>query len=293
VTRRREWWQDVFDRPTFLELYARADLERARVQTEQIVALLGLAPPARVLDVCSGYGRHSLELARRGFAVTGVDISEMQVRQALRYAASGGLRAGFVVGDARAMPVRGPFDAAINMFLSFGYFTADAESRAMLCEIHRVLRPGGRAVIMLYHRTSANYQVSIRILRRLGAGLLFVPGATRLISRLTGEPPARLAAHADNIRREGLGYLRLDRFLHKATDGPHNVYSSVWSRREAERLFARFHSVSFRVHLLNDRHFPGLSRVLPRSVRARVERRFGWHLWSLATKAPAAPRTRG
>jgi SAM-dependent methyltransferase len=152
VTRRREWWQDVFDRPTFFELYARADLERARVQAEQIVTLLGLAPPARVLDVCSGYGRHSLELARRGFAVTGVDISEMQVRQALRYAASGGLRAGFVVGDARAMPVRGPFDAAINMFLSFGYFAADAESRAMLCEIHRVLRPGGRLLIDFWNR---------------------------------------------------------------------------------------------------------------------------------------------
>ncbi|MDR7511904.1 MAG: class I SAM-dependent methyltransferase, partial [Armatimonadota bacterium] len=79
---RREWWRDVFDRPTFLELYERADVERAATQVEQVVRLLDLHPPARVLDLCSGYGRHSVELARRGFDVVGVDISEMQVRRA-------------------------------------------------------------------------------------------------------------------------------------------------------------------------------------------------------------------
>ncbi|MDR7420668.1 MAG: methyltransferase domain-containing protein [Armatimonadota bacterium] len=152
MSRRPEWWQDVFNRPTFLELYQRADLERARTQVDQVLALLELQPPARMLDVCSGYGRHSVELARRGFAVTGVDISEMQVRQAVQQAATTGVRAGFIVGDARALPVRGPFDAAINMFLSFGYFATDAESQAMLDGISRVLRRGGRLLIDFWNR---------------------------------------------------------------------------------------------------------------------------------------------
>lgn len=152
MTRRPEWWQDVFNRATFLELYQRADLERARTQVDQVQALLDLRAPARVLDVCSGYGRHSVELARRGFTVVGVDISEVQVRRALQHASSGGVRTGFVVGDARALPVQGPFDAAINMFLSFGYFAADAESQAMLDGIGRVLRRGGRLLIDFWNR---------------------------------------------------------------------------------------------------------------------------------------------
>lgn len=152
MTRRPEWWRDVFDRPTFLALYQRADLERASRQTDQVLALLDLHPPARVLDVCSGYGRHSVELARRGFAVTGVDISTFQVAQAVRLAADAGVRPAFVVGDARALPLAGPFDAAINMFLSFGYFATDAESQAMLDGIARVLRPGGRLLVDFWNR---------------------------------------------------------------------------------------------------------------------------------------------
>ena len=152
MTKRAEWWRDVFSRPTFLQLYERADLERARIQVDQMLALLELQPPAHVLDVCSGYGRHSLELARRGFAVTGVDISEMQVRQARQHAAATDARSHFVVGDARALPVRGPCDAAINMFLSFGYFATDAESQAMLDQVGRVLRRGGRLLIDFWNR---------------------------------------------------------------------------------------------------------------------------------------------
>lgn len=152
MTRRPEWWQDVFNRPTFLQLYERADLERAGLQVDQVLALLGLEPPAHVLDVCCGYGRHSLELSRRGFTVTGVDVSELQVREALRHAAGLRTRLAFVVGDARALPVSGPFDVAINMFLSFGYFATDEESQAMLDGIGRVLRRGGRLLIDFWNR---------------------------------------------------------------------------------------------------------------------------------------------
>ncbi|MDR7545266.1 MAG: methyltransferase domain-containing protein [Armatimonadota bacterium] len=153
MTRRPEWWRDVFDRPAFLQLYERADLERAGSQVDQALALLDLRPPARVLDVCCGYGRHAVELARRGFEVTGVDISEVQVRRAVQHAAAAGVRgASFVVGDARTLPVRGPFDAAVNMFLSFGYFATDAESQAMLDGIARTLRPRGRLLIDFWNR---------------------------------------------------------------------------------------------------------------------------------------------
>jgi SAM-dependent methyltransferase len=118
--------------------------------------LLDLKPPARVLDVCSGYGRHSIELAKRGFSVTGVDISTFQVDEARRLAAQAGVAPTFIVCDARdlreAGPLGGPFDAALNMFLSFGYFATDAESQAMLDGVARALRPGGCLLIDFWNR---------------------------------------------------------------------------------------------------------------------------------------------
>ncbi len=152
MTRRTEWWSDVFDRQSFLDLYRRSDLERASSQVDALQVLLEVRPPARVLDVCCGYGRHSVELARRGFEVAGVDISEMQVGAACRHARESGLAPAFAVGDARALPLAGPFDAAINMFLSFGYFATDDESQAMLEGVARVLRRGGRLLIDFWNR---------------------------------------------------------------------------------------------------------------------------------------------
>jgi SAM-dependent methyltransferase len=152
-SRRPEWWNDVFNRPASLRLYQRADLDLAVRQADQILRLLDLRAPARVLDVCSGYGRHSIELARRGFDVTGIDISEMQVAEARRLASAAGVSPAFLVGDARSLPVAaGAFDAAVNMFLSFGYFATDAESQAMLNGIARALRPGGRLLIDFWNR---------------------------------------------------------------------------------------------------------------------------------------------
>ena len=152
MARHSDWWRDVFDRPTFFELYERSDTALAVAQTDQIVRLLDLRAPARILDVPCGYGRHSIELARRGYRMTGVDISEMQVAKAREKSAAAGVHAQFIVGDARALPVAGPFDAAINMFLSFGYFATDEENQTMLQEIARALHRGGRLLIDFWNR---------------------------------------------------------------------------------------------------------------------------------------------
>ena len=152
MARHREWWRDVCDRPTFFELYERSDTELAVTQVNHVIRLLDLRAPAHILDVPCGYGRHSIELARRGYQVTGVDISQVQIARARQKAVGGGGLARFVIGDARMLPVIGPFDAAINMFLSFGYFATDDENEAMLRGITRVLRRGGRLLIDFWNR---------------------------------------------------------------------------------------------------------------------------------------------
>jgi SAM-dependent methyltransferase len=207
VTRHPEWWRDVFNRPAFFELYERADLRRAVTQVNQVLALLKLQAPGLVLDVCSGYGRHSVELARRGFAVTGVDLSEVQVQKAVGHAVAASAQPRFVVGDVRALPVLGPFDAAINMFLSFGYFATDAESQAMLDGVARALRPGGRFLIDFWNREHEIRNFQPTVLDRRDDDILeiedwtFDPAAGRLSwTNTVVYPDGRREAWTQSIR---------------------------------------------------------------------------------------------
>jgi SAM-dependent methyltransferase len=147
-----EWWQRIFNTPLYFELYEKQDTELAKTQVSQLVKLLELTPPARVLDVACGYGRHSVELARRGFQVTGLDLSDVQLGRARETAAAAGVAPEFVLGDSRAMPFEAEFDAAINMFLSFGYFQTDEEHLALLRGVARALRPGGRFLMDFWNR---------------------------------------------------------------------------------------------------------------------------------------------
>src|SRR6185503_17029472 len=98
-----------------------------------VLERLELDPGARVLDVACGHGRHSLELARRGFAVTGVDLSARSIAVAREAAEREGLRATFVERDARDLDFDGEFDAAVNLFTSaIGYFDEEAENQRVV-----------------------------------------------------------------------------------------------------------------------------------------------------------------
>jgi len=99
-----------------------------------------------ILDTCCGYGRHSIELAKRGFNVLGVDISLPLIRQAqsvVRKERQILDNLDFLVGDIRAIPASdASFNVVINMYTSFGNY-ADHENKTCLTEMNRVLREGG------------------------------------------------------------------------------------------------------------------------------------------------------
>jgi D-alanine-D-alanine ligase len=144
------WWDEIFD-----ELYLKTDgdvVENAGLTRREIdlfLELLPLAKNAKILDVCCGQGRHSLELARRGFVnLTGVDRSAFLLQKARFRAQAAGLTVQFHDGDARAIPLAdASFDAALVLGNSFGYFESASDDEAMLRDIHRVLRPGGKILL--------------------------------------------------------------------------------------------------------------------------------------------------
>jgi len=126
------------------------DAERrglAPKEVEQLIDLLHLEPGQRICDLCCGIGRHSLELAGRGFDVTAVDRTERYLQAARRQAEAANLNIEFVHQDMRNFCREQSFDAVLNLFTSFGYFDARWDDRHVLDNIHRCLRPGGRLLV--------------------------------------------------------------------------------------------------------------------------------------------------
>jgi SAM-dependent methyltransferase len=116
-------------------------------EVEGIVGRLPLPGFRRVLDICCGPARHAGHLVERGYEVTGVDRDAQAIRTA-RARAPGG---GFVKLDQRGLGrLAGPFDAALILWQSFGFFDP-AGNDAVLADIARLLRPGGRLLLDLFH----------------------------------------------------------------------------------------------------------------------------------------------
>jgi SAM-dependent methyltransferase len=116
-------------------------------QVDRIISLTGILPKAHILDLCCGVGRHSLELARRGFHVTGVDRTTEYLKQASEQAKNEGLDIEFVHEDMRAFRRPDSFDAVINLFTSFGYFEDPEDDRKVIDNIYTSLKHGGKLLI--------------------------------------------------------------------------------------------------------------------------------------------------
>jgi len=222
----------------------------------------------QVLEIGLGQGADAERLIRRGARWSGVDltaesIERVRARLTLRQLPHEELRQGSVLDL--------PFaDDTFDVVFSHGVLHHVPDIEQAQREIHRVLRPGGELVIMMYARWSLNYLVSIGVLRR--AVLL---AAYPMAKTGIGKPLAtrgKLATHIDNAAKAGLfRYLRLDEFVHHNTDGPDNPYALVYDRARVEQHFP-----SFRV----TRSYKRFMHAPPLPVhRLPGETLMGWHLW--------------
>jgi SAM-dependent methyltransferase len=100
-----------------------------------------------ILDLCCGFGRITLELARQGFSATGVDLNERYLRTAQEAAAHEGLDVTFIQKDVRAFKQKNAFDVAVNLYNSFGYFEHPKDDLLLLRNACYSLKEGGSLII--------------------------------------------------------------------------------------------------------------------------------------------------
>jgi len=169
----------VFDSKRFFEeswpKISQGFASEADAETEIGWILSHARPPAgaRVLDAPCGFGRHSLALARRGFRVTGVDLSETELERARERARAAHLTLELVRQDMRDMEFSGEFDLALNLFSSIGYFSDD-EDRLLIDRFGMALCTGGLFVLDTRNRDHF-------IRHYPGEELVTVPGGTVLV----------------------------------------------------------------------------------------------------------------
>ena len=146
------WYQSFFGRD-YLDAYDGSFTEeRARQEVSMAESALGLKKGEAVLDLCCGQGRHAVELARRGYAVSGLDLSPEYLRLTEVSAEKAGVQVATVESDMRVIPFEAYFDAILNMYSSFGYLESESEDAKVLDAIARALKPGGRLLLDLLNR---------------------------------------------------------------------------------------------------------------------------------------------
>ncbi len=219
-----------------------------------------------VLEIGLGQGAESEQLIRRGARWSGLDLTSESVervrtRLTLRELPHEDVRQGSV------LEIPWP-DDSFDIVFSHGVLHHVPDIRRAQSEIHRVLRPGGQLVVMLYARRSLNYQVAIRGVRRAALLAAWPLRGTSLATRSD-----MLAQHLANAERIGLrAYLSMDTFTHYNTDGPLNPYARVYSLDEVREDFPDFEVVTAEQAYL---HAPPLP-VHSVPVGAGW---LGWHLW--------------
>ncbi len=217
------YMQEVFTRDTLREV-------------DFLVELLGLQSGARILDIGCGTGRHSVELSRRGYRLTGVDLSQGMLTEARKAAEAAGVEVEWIKSDATTYRASRPFDAVVCLcegaFCLLGMADdPDAHDGAILRTAFEALRPGGRFVL-----TALNGLRKIRAATPADvAEGRFDPFT--LVENFTVELSAPEGTHRIAVRERGYLPIQLAALLRDAGFTAEQIWGGTagrWGRRPLE-----------------------------------------------------------
>lgn len=207
----------------------------------------------RLLEVGCGMGTDLLQFARGGARVTGVDLTPRSVELSRRHLEIYGQQGDFALSDAENLPFA---DESFDVAYSNGVLHHTPDTARAVKELHRVLRPGGLARVMLYHRGSLHYW--LQIIFRYG----ILSGGF-----LRGKSTAEILSERIEI-----------------SEGGGRPLVKVYSRRQARELFAMFREVKVQVEQLTRPELYFLGPIVSGSLFHRLCRSLGWNVIISARK---------
>lgn len=134
------WFKDWFNSSYYHLLYFNRDDKEAEAFIDKLIAYLKPLPGSCMLDVACGKGRHSVQLANKGFDVTGIDLSDDSINEALKFQSD---MLHFYKHDMRLPFWINYFDYAFNFFTSFGYFKTRREHDNAIRTIAQSIKSNG------------------------------------------------------------------------------------------------------------------------------------------------------
>jgi SAM-dependent methyltransferase len=148
--------RDDFDESLWVQVrdfvFTQQHWDCAAREAASIAALMELSPRSRILDMPSGPGRHAIAFSALGHRVTGVDRCASYLNEACRRADAANCPVEWVCGDMRHFTSAEKFDAAVNLYTSFGYFADPADDILVLRTVQACLKNGGRFMLDLTSR---------------------------------------------------------------------------------------------------------------------------------------------
>lgn len=203
----------------------------------------------RVLEVGTGMGVDHVRFARAGARLAGVDLTPLHLEVTGARLRAEGLTPELVRADAERLPFS---NASFDYVYSCGVLFLVPEIQRAVEEIHRILRPGGEVLVMLYYKTSLHYYLKTLAFNGLAWGDLL--------------------------------YLSRQRLVDWSADGFNYPIIRLHSRRRARRLFRGFAGVEMSVRTLTPAEFPVIGERLPADFLEFLSRRFGFFLFIRARR---------
>jgi len=206
----------------------------------------------RLLEVGCGTGTDSLQFARGGVVFTAVDLTPRSIEIARKRFEVYNQQGKFILSDAENLNFP---DESFDVVYSFGVIHHTPNTERAATEIHRVLKRGGKAIVMVYHRSSLYYWGGIILKRGLLRGELLKASPDELMSR----------------------YVE-----HTETGGRPLV--KAYTRNEVRKMFSMFSACKVEVNQLTRQELGVLGRLMPENMFQWLARNFGWNVIITATK---------
>lgn len=198
----------------------------------------------KVLEIGCGVGTDSVQFARGGAIVTGIDLTPSAIEIAKKRFKLFGLKGDLRVSDAENLPFE---NNRFDLVYSFGVLHHTPDTQKAINEVYRVLKVGGKAFVMFYHKKSFEY------IALLAKGIIH---------------PANWGHSIQDI-------VNYETELNKNKNGPSNPLTQMFTRREARFMFRKFSNVKTSIHWLR---IPILGRLILPQFIYPLGRLFGWHI---------------